>query len=318
LNNFFETMKRNLNSLLMLLWMGCTTTLLAQPSSSLTVRYMVSFDESTKTFTAWVVPNYNTPNENNADSEEKGATAQFTLRVPKGFVLGNIRDIRGAWDKQPSRLSVNEAMIRAGATTQFDYFILGKAPAETNYGNFKEGEPVALFSFAGSGGNPAEVQVLEGNDPIIDITDRIFAFNIKNSFYSRSGQYRSMVALPGEQFMAPTVIKDVLAELAQKVNNGIASHKTDFEPEMQLIAYPNPVVSTIYVHYFSFKEKEKLAIELVDMEGDIRSTTNFVAAYGVNKVEIPVDFLITGVYLVRMKINDTVVNRKMLKINEGY
>lgn len=71
----------------------------AQNKSSYTVKYMVSYDETARRYTAWVVPNYSTPNENNQTSEEKGATAQFSLKVPKGFVLSDVRDIHGAWEK---------------------------------------------------------------------------------------------------------------------------------------------------------------------------------------------------------------------------
>ncbi|TDB61105.1 T9SS type A sorting domain-containing protein [Arundinibacter roseus] len=290
--------------------------LYAQERSSLTVRYMLSYDDDLNTYTAWVVPNYNTPNENNAETDEKGATAQLTLRVPKGFNIENIRDIRGAWDKNPIRFGSEEGFQKAGADMRFEYYVIGKAPVETNYGSFRQNEPVALFSFSGKGGAPQDLNILESRDPFITIADQQYALNVSNSFYSRSGQSRSVNATPIEQFTAPIDMSKLLTELANKVDAQMTAPTfQEFNKEMQLITYPNPVVNLLKINYFSIRKDDVVQIELVEMNGQVRNKTQFKAEYGVNTLEMPVSSLSTGIYLVRMKAGKEMVNRKILKVN---
>ena len=285
----------------------------AQNKSSYTVKYMVSYDETANRYTAWVVPNYSTPNENNQTSEEKGATAQFSLKVPKGFLLSDLRDIHGAWDKEPRKIGSQTPFLKAGVDPGFEYYMIGKAPTETSYGTFLQDEPVALFSFAGRGGQLGGVSVLDERDPFVSIADNDFSLNVTNSFYSRSGQYRSVSALPREQFIASTNVKDVLADLAKKMQVEFGVPGSEFNAEMQVIAYPNPVGDQLSVKYFSFKEKEKLTLEVINMEGRQKAVSESVANYGVNTLVIPMREQQEGTYIIRVKSGDTVVNRKVIK-----
>ncbi len=93
----------------LLVWLGYVV-VQAQDMAMLSsneVRYMITREPATGVFTAWVVPNYSTPNANNPESEDFGATAQFSLKVPKEFVLTNLQDIRG--DLGQSRLQADHA-----------------------------------------------------------------------------------------------------------------------------------------------------------------------------------------------------------------
>ena len=58
----------------------------AQQSTN-TVNYQVTYYAGTGRYTAWVVPNYNTPNSVNNTSTEKGGTAQFSIKYPRRFPL---------------------------------------------------------------------------------------------------------------------------------------------------------------------------------------------------------------------------------------
>ena len=285
----------------------------AQNKASYTVKYMLSYDETAKRYTAWVVPSYSTPNENNGTSDEKGATAQFSLKVPKGFVLSDLRDIHGAWEKQPRKIGSEAPFLKAGVDPGFEYYMIGKAPMETNYGTFLKDEPVALFSFAGRGGQLGEVSVLDERDPFVSIADKDFSLNVTNSFYSRSGQYRSVTALPREQFTASTTIQNVLTDLAKKMEAELASPGSEFNSEMQVIAYPNPVGDQLSVKYFSFMEKEKLTLEVINMEGRQKAVSESVATYGVNTLVIPMREQQEGMYIVRVKSGNNVINRKVIK-----
>src|ERR1051326_5747097 len=75
----------------------------AQQSQN-TVDYQVTYNVTTGRYTAWVVPNYPTPNGNNPSNDELGGTAQFTIKVPLSFSITNVQDLTGSWEKNPIRL----------------------------------------------------------------------------------------------------------------------------------------------------------------------------------------------------------------------
>jgi len=114
----------------------------AQTESSLTIRYMVTYDDTKKVFTAWLVPEYETPNFNNPDTQEKGVTAQFSLKVPRGFSISSISDEKGIWEKKPTKIGSQKEFSKVGIDANFEYYIIGKGNSETNYGTFKKDEPV--------------------------------------------------------------------------------------------------------------------------------------------------------------------------------
>ena len=287
--------------------------LLAQESAALTVKYMVSYDESQKTYTAWVVPNYDTPNANNLATEEKGATAQVTLKVPQGFTLSNLRDIKGSWDKQPPKIGGAAPYARLGAEAGYEYYVIGKAPVETNFGAFRRDEPVALFSFSGKGGDFKDVQVLDSRDPFVQLADEHFSLNVGNSFYSRSGQYHSVAATPLEQFSAPTNVQKVLTEIAKNADAELLTSEAGFDESLKLIAYPNPVQDQLTVKYFSLREGGDVALELVNLDGKVQDSYKLKATYGINTLKMNVSRLNEGLYLLRTRVDDAVISRKILK-----
>lgn len=184
--------------------LGMINALNAQQSSN-TVNYQVTFNSTTQTYTAWVVPNYAVPNANNATSNEIGATAQFTIVVPKAFVIQNITDVRGTWEKAPDKLG--QGQVINGVTQTYAstipnnvaYYVIGKTTDETNYGAFANGTPVALFTFKSSTCF-GPVRVLPPGDPFISAANTTYSLNVANSFYSRSGQPAGGNVDPREQF----------------------------------------------------------------------------------------------------------------------
>lgn len=169
--------------------------------STNTVRFQVTYEAIQGQYTVWVVPDYNTPNEWNSDSLEKGPTAQVTLRVPKDFVLNSVENVRGEWDTSPLKLGPNEPNqpFFSGLNPSYRYYVIGKSPVETIYGRFQKGKPVALFRFKGNGCFGA-VSVVDETDPFVAVAEAKAALKVRSSFYSRSGQRNFVNAVPLEQF----------------------------------------------------------------------------------------------------------------------
>lgn len=173
----------------------------AQQSSNV-VDYQVTYDLATSRYTAWVVPRYSVPNSTNTGTTERGGTAQFTIKVPASFVISNITDVRGTWDKSPLRLgpgNPGQDWSGTGLDPNVNYYVIGKSPSETNYGPFVNGTPVALFTFQGNGCF-GPISPLEPGNPFIAAADQRFALNVANSFYSVSGQPPGGNQNPLEQF----------------------------------------------------------------------------------------------------------------------
>ena len=174
-------------NMLMLMMIG--TNAFAQLSPN-TVKYQLTYDISTGRYTVWVVPDYSTPNsapnEYNLETNEKGATAQVTIKVPKDFEIlaGSMLDIKGDWPDSPPKL--NGGIF--GLDANFSYYILGKAPGLTDYGPFAQNTPVALFSFLGNSCY-GQVGILAKGDPFVTAAAASpFFLNVECSFYSKSGQ----------------------------------------------------------------------------------------------------------------------------------
>ncbi|GAB3991970.1 hypothetical protein GCM10028807_23790 [Spirosoma daeguense] len=176
----------------------------AQQSSN-KVDYEVTYDVTTGRYIAWVVPRYNTPNANNPGNDELGGTAQFTIKVPSSFSITNVQDLTGSWDKNPIRLGPGNPnqTYTTPLNANFNYFVIGKAPNEVNYGRFTSGTRIALFSFAGNGCF-GEIIPLPPGDPFIAAADNDLSLNVANSFYSRSGQPSGGNQAPLEQFQTIT------------------------------------------------------------------------------------------------------------------
>jgi uncharacterized repeat protein (TIGR01451 family) len=173
--------------------------------STNTVKYKITYDVTSQIYTTWVTPDYSVPNSNNAGNTELGGTAQFTIVVPKDFVITNIIDINGTWTK------TSEAAFRklgpgqsgqtwTGLDPALNYYVIGKSPSETNYGTFASGVAVKLFSFTGNGCFGV-VNPLPSNDPFIQKSIDTYSLNVANSFYSRSGQPSGGNQNPLEQFI---------------------------------------------------------------------------------------------------------------------
>lgn len=282
----------------------------SQGLSDFTVRYMVSYDSEKQVFTAWVVPSYDTPNYNNGDSEEKGATAQFTLKVPKGFVVSEIQDIRGSWDKRPTKVGTEEVFAKEGIRSE--YYIIGKTPSETNYGAFHKGEPVALFNFRGKGAKPEEVMVVEGNDPFVRVANQKMALNVGNSFYSRSGQKPSASVVPLEQFSNAVFLQHVLAEMNKKGGDEVASADQEgVGTKMELLMYPNPATEAATIKYFLSSEEVASKLELIDVTGRILQTIDWKTKRGVNTTSLNTSKIISGDYKVRLSNSYEVISKSL-------
>lgn len=185
----------------------CFCFLIAQAAmsqqSTNTVKYQVTYDLTSQVYTAWVIPDYSVPNANNSASVERGATALFSLLIPKDFVITNITDVNGVWDKNPLKLGPgNPSQDWSGYTLDAtkNYYVIGKSPSETTYGTFQANKPVALFTFKGTSCN-GPISPLPPNHPFINAADSNYSLNVANSFYSLSGQPAGGNQVPLEQFI---------------------------------------------------------------------------------------------------------------------
>ncbi|MCA0232806.1 MAG: T9SS type A sorting domain-containing protein [Bacteroidetes bacterium] len=172
-------------------------------SSTNTIRYQITYETVNKLYTVWIIPGYNTPNTFNADTTERGPTAQVTLRVPKSFLITEVIGVKGEWDKTPLRLGPNEPnqSFFNSLSDAYRYYVIGKAATETIYGRFAKDKAVALFQFKGNGCFGA-ISVLDESDEFVKLAEK-YALNVRPSFYSRSGQRNFVNAVPLEQFADP-------------------------------------------------------------------------------------------------------------------
>lgn len=172
-------------------------------SSTNTIRYQITYETVNKLYTVWIIPGYNTPNTFNADTAERGPTAQVTLRVPKSFFISEVIGVKGEWDKTPLRLGPNEPnqSFFNSLSDAYRYYVIGKAATETIYGRFTKDKAVALFQFKGNGCFGA-ISVLDESDEFVKLAEK-YALNVRPSFYSRSGQRNFVNAVPLEQFADP-------------------------------------------------------------------------------------------------------------------
>ncbi|MFD2574539.1 T9SS type A sorting domain-containing protein [Spirosoma soli] len=277
--------------------------------SSSDVRYMVSYDSKTSLYTAWVIPNYSTPNANNPEAEDRGATAQFSLKVSKDFVLTDVSDVRGTWDKAPYKLLTPESFASESNSA---YYIIGKTPQETNYGAFVSGEPVALFTFKGKGGSPEQVQALTVEDKFVQFAESKMSLNIRSSFYSRSGQRASISAHPLEQLSGVTTLAEVLKQ--KQAQLGLALNNTDEDvATLSVQAYPNPATDVIEVKYFSATDQPGLRIDMLDNQGNIKQSNTLNAKTGFNATRFVVSNLPGGVYFVRGDVQGQRITKKIVK-----
>ena len=195
--------------LCLMLFLSASTIIKAQISPN-TVKYQITYNPLTQVYTAWVVPDYNVPNANNLELTEFGGTAQFSIVVPKDFVITNVTDIKGIWTKTTDsdfrKLGPGQpGQVWSGLDPTLNYYLIGKAPSETNYGTFTAGVPLALFSFTGNGCYGV-VKALSANNPFILAADVAYNLNTGSSFYSRSGQPSGGNQKPLEQFLTTTGI----------------------------------------------------------------------------------------------------------------
>lgn len=286
----------------------------AQTRSDFSVRYLVTYEETTKRYTAWVVPDYDTPNVNNGATEETGITAQVTLKVPRDFVLTDIQDAKGTWDKKPTKLGTQPIFASIGADPTAAYYVIGKTPTPTNFGEFKQGEPVSMFSFRSQDQTKAAVSILESNDPFVDLANKHLALNVGSSFYSQSGQSMKATAKPLEQFARGTQMTDVLANMSKKLNG--LSHDaiaTEAVGNFQVLAYPNPVKTNLTVTYFSSQEGANVRLDLVDLQGVTQQSIQQKAKAGFNTTQVPMTQLTSVMYLLQTSSNGQVVTQRILK-----
>ncbi|WP_460945820.1 T9SS type A sorting domain-containing protein [Spirosoma daeguense] len=293
----------------LLLWLSTTLTW-AQTNvmvSNSEVRFMVTHDSEKALFTAWIVPGYDTPNSNNPEAEDRGATAQFSLKVPAAFVLSDIRDLKGSWDKAPYKLTAPEGFAQ---DAQWAYYIIGKTPQETNYGTFTKGEPVALFTFKGQGSSPEQVQVLSVEDPFVQFADSKMALHVRSSFYTRSGQRAIMATQPIEQMNGVTRLDEVLKQ--KQLQLGVTSENDDITT-LSLQAYPNPTTDVIELKYFSSAEQPGVTFDLIDNKGVAKQRNSLDAKIGFNNTRFVVSSLPGGTYFVQTIVQGKRVVKKIVK-----
>ena len=281
----------------------------AQTESDLKTKYMLTYDEGKDVFTAWIVPAYDTPNFNNPDSEERGITAQFSLKVPREFTLISITDIKGSWEKTPTKIGGQKAFSKVKIDPQFEYYIIGKTNTESNYGAFKSGEPVAIFNFKGKGGDFSKVTILDNNDTFVEISDKYFSLNVRNSFYSRSGQASRSSAKPLEQDVGSISLKEVLSVIASKVSKEVGP-----ESENVVLAYPNPTAYFVNIKIFIEKDNANIDIDLIDSRGISQQLSKLKGTIGINTVQVNLKDVHSGEYFIKTAIDDKIYTKKIIKI----
>lgn len=285
---------------LLLMFVISLTKLSAQMNSEQKILYMITFDGKEQLYTAWLVPQYETPNSNNPDSEEKGATAQLSLRVPKDFIITDIKDRRGNWEKSPSRIEESAYTRNMGVTLDGAYYLIGKSPLETNYGPMAVNEPIALFTFKGSREvSQTDLVVLGEEDKFTKEAYDKLSLNVASSFYSRSGQKAKMDARPLEQFNGQMTLQELVkAQTAKYEVNAIIPENIN----SSIISFPNPVEELMTVKYFSTSKAENGEWVLTDSQGKEMRKEKISLELGMNTWTISLKNMPAGMLL--LKISD--------------
>jgi len=314
-NNRRNQIMNKLKTVLLLAFLSCVgTSSYAQQSSLNEVKYMITYDESEGLFIAWVVPSYSTPNFNNPDSEEKGATAQLSIKVPNGFVISSFKSIKGNWDGYATKIGSEAAFKEAGLTTGMEHYIIGKTPSETNYGVFKAGEPVALFSFIGKSENPNLIAIVDKDDEFVKTAYNELSLNVAPSFYSRSGQKANSTSKPLEQFTKKTVLAEVIKEAVEKL--GATENLFPGEASSdELLVYPNPSDSIVHIKYFSLREGVGAKVEIVDQNGAVLQEKSESTRSGFNTATLDISSYLGSMYFAKVIIGNKVISNKIIKIN---
>jgi uncharacterized repeat protein (TIGR01451 family) len=191
------------STLIVLLLLVPKAYLFAQQSEN-TISYKVTYNLSDEKYTVWIVPEYNVPNNNNSGQNELGATAQVTLAVPKDFIISNVTDVVGLWEKSPLKLGPgqpNQGWSNYSLDPDTNYYVISKSASETDYGTFTSGVDIPLFTFE-SNDCFGPLRIIEPDEPFIAAADDNFSLNVANSFYSRSGAPQGGNQVPLEQFRA--------------------------------------------------------------------------------------------------------------------
>ncbi|MBN8820647.1 MULTISPECIES: T9SS type A sorting domain-containing protein [unclassified Spirosoma] len=286
---------------------------IGQSLSMNTVQYMVTYDAALQQFTAWIVPQYDTPNLNNPETSEYGVTAQVTLKTPRDFVLSELKDKVGTWDKQPRKIGTEPIFRQAGADPSFAYFIVGKTPMETNYGSFKSGEPTPLFTFKGTGGDLTQVQVLSNQDAFVSLSDKLLSLNVSCSFYSRSGQSAHSAARPLEQFHSNTRIIDMMKQIQHTTSANMTGDVLLSDGELPFLVYPNPSQGEINLKVFSLRSFNPVTVLILDLNGAQQRTESFIVDAGINTLSIHVPELSTGSYLIKTRLDNKIFVNRFVK-----
>lgn len=286
-----------------------------QAQSRQQVSFMLTYDAPSQVYTAWVVPNYSTPNHHNPDSEEKGVTAQFSLKVPQGVEISQVQDLKGSWEKQPTKLGNNEYFKAAGIDTNYEYYIIGKSPLETNYGVFQADEPVALFTFKATGdkAKAEAISILENQDEFVEIAYNKLSLNVASSFYSRSGQAAQMEAQPQEQFTHRTTLTSMMQRLSEKYKDSQVLLVNGEDASNTLLAYPNPTTASVTLKYFSTEDNDATVLSLVDGTGKELSQQQLKTKVGLNTTTFDVSKHSAGSYSVVLSQPTKKLTKKIIK-----
>ncbi|MFN4086743.1 MAG: T9SS type A sorting domain-containing protein [Spirosomataceae bacterium] len=278
------------------------------------VKFMMTYSNSTRLFTVWVVPSYSTPNMFNAQGNEFGATAQVTVKVPRNFVIQEVASIRGSWERFPAKIATNSALITgAGIQVDYDLYVIGKSATETNYGPFQANIPVPLLSFRGRSAGRNGVALLDKEDPVIQQFIDNLALNIGNSFYSRSGQMPSPTASPLEQFDG--VLNQQQMLMSQMSSTAFQSQALLEMENDELVAtiYPNPTDDMVQIDYFSEESAGPIRALLMNPRGGIVSQQVKSPGMGVHQFQFQVAGLEGGQYLIGVQTGDRMIMKRFVK-----
>lgn len=255
-----------------------------------TIKYKVAYDNKTQVYTVYVVPDYSVPNQNNSFSRERGGTAQVTLAVPTNFVIGAITDINGGWKSTGSLPRIgpgqpNQDWSAYKLNPNLNYYVIGKNPAETDYGPFVAGQPVPLFSFTGNGCF-GPINAIAPNDPIIAAADKAYSLNVANSFYSMSGQAAGGNQAPLEQFKG---VVEPAASCSSTVVSTTSPVSTTTQGANGTVATTNQTATTadISVTKQLIGNKVRLMGDIVTFETKVKNLGPDVATNVVVKDSLP-------------------------------
>jgi hypothetical protein len=167
-------------------------------------------------------------------------------------------------------------------------------------------------------GKDVDIYLFDGNDELVmsHYTDENHAFSFESLAMGVYYIAAEIAGLPSEKIKVnlsdgKPVVKNIEIQVSHPELNMFAREIETVEFNSVGYPYPNPSVSQISIDIRSTSSLPAL-IEVLDLGGNIMFKSNCVLNNGINKSTIQTSSMTKGIYLLRIVMNDEVIQRRFI------